>query len=179
MSLVPRRLAVVLIAAAALAVGVRGDDKPPYAGPACSVAVDAFFKDEVWAKVGAPSCLTCHTKGGDAEDSKFLLDDPRKVTGPAQDAALRHNRDAFARMARSHHKDQSRLLLKAVGELTHGGNDVLKPDSPGYRILASFVRRVTAPPSAADMAAVDANAPPFFAGVVMLDDRRLLRRLTF
>ncbi len=178
MSRIPRPVIAVLAAAAAVAVGVRGDEKTPYTGPACTAAVDAFFRDEVWAKIGAPSCLTCHTKGGDAEDSKFLLEDPRKATGAAQDAALRHNRDAFARMARSHHKDQSRLLLKAVGELTHGGNDVLKPDSPGYRILASFVRRVTAPPSAPLAAMPDTDAPPFFAGVVMLDDRRLLRRLT-
>ncbi|HEY1379884.1 MAG TPA: hypothetical protein VGF55_23990, partial [Gemmataceae bacterium] len=48
-----------------------------------------------------------------------------------------------------------------------------------YRILASFVRRVTAPPAEPLAAMPDTTAPPFFAGVVMLDDRRLLRRLTF
>ena len=42
---------------------------------------------------------------------------------------MRHNRDAFARMARLKEKDQSRLLLKVVGGLDHGGEDVLKPDS--------------------------------------------------
>ena len=46
-------------------------------------------------------------------------------------------------------KDQSRLLLKVVGGLEHGGGDVLKPDSTGYRILAEFVRRVNAPPPTA------------------------------
>src|SRR5262245_56925473 len=98
MTRIPRPLAAVLAIGLALAVGVRGDEKTPYTGPACGRAVDAFFKDEVWTKVGAPSCLTCHTKGGDAEDSKFLLRDPRKEVGAAQDEALRHNRDAFARM---------------------------------------------------------------------------------
>src|SRR5262249_20327253 len=55
---------------------------------------------------------------------------------------------------------------------------VLKPDSPGHRILATFVRRVNTPVPAADLAAVDPKAPPFFDGVAMLDDRRLLRRVT-
>ena len=65
--------------------------------------------------------------------------------GSGTEQAMRHNRDAFARMARLKEKDQSRLLLKVVGELDHGGKDVLKPDSAGYRILATFVRRVNAP----------------------------------
>ena len=37
------------------------------------------------------------------------------------------------------------MLLKVVGGLDHGGEDVLKPDSAGYRILAEFVRRVNSP----------------------------------
>ncbi len=154
----------------------RGDEKKQYSGPACAAAADEFFKEEVWGKVGVAKCLTCHKKGGDAEDSRFVLQDPRRVQGPAQEQAMRHNRDAFARMAQLKEKDQSRLLLKVVGQLKHGGKDVLKPDSAGYRILATFVRRVNAP--RADVAVIDPKAPPFFDGVVMLDDRRLLRRLT-
>ncbi len=71
------------------------------------------------------------------------------------------------------------MLLKVVGELEHGGKDVLKPDSAGYRVLADFVRRVNIPsldPPPRDT--MDPKAPPFFDGVVMLDDRRLLRRVT-
>jgi hypothetical protein len=141
--------------------------------------VDNFFQDEVWAKVGLPKCLTCHRKGGDAEDSRFVLIDPRKVVGAARDSATRHNRAAFARMAALKQKDKSRMLLKVVGELDHGGSDVLAPDSVGYRILASFVRRVNGPgPSKAPTGAAGPKAPAFFQGVVMLDDRRLLRRVT-
>src|SRR5205823_11913980 len=104
--------------------------------------------------------------------------DPRKVQGAAQDEALRRNRDAFAKMAAAKEKDQSRLLLKAVGELDHGGKDVLSKEDVGYRTLAGFIRRVNSPVSSADLMAVDPKAPPFFAGVAMLDDRRLVRRLT-
>jgi hypothetical protein len=141
--------------------------------------VDSYFQDEVWARVGQPKCLICHRKGGDAESSKFVLIDPRKVAGAARDSSMRHNRAAFARMAAVKQKDKSRMLLKVVGELDHGGSDVLDPDSAGYRILASFVRRVNASGATGTPAvAADPKAPPFFRGVAMLDDRRLLRRIT-
>ncbi|MCA9207282.1 MAG: DUF1592 domain-containing protein, partial [Planctomycetales bacterium] len=65
------------------------------------------------------------------------------------------------------------------GGLDHGGGEVLKLDSTGYRIVAEFVSRLSAPstlPSGRD--AVDPEVPPFFDGVVMLDDRQVLRRAT-
>lgn len=151
----------------------------PYSGAGCA-AVDEFFNDEVWTKIAAHSCLKCHKTGGDAEDSKFVLRDPKREQNAAQADVMRHNREAFATMARQKEGDQSRLLLKATGKLKHEGEEVLKPDSAGYRVLASFVRRVHAPPAAtlARETAADKNAPPFFDGIVMMDDRRLLRRVT-
>ena len=80
MSACPRSF-LVLAAGLALAAAARGDEPKPYTGAGCAAAVDDFFKDEVWAKVGVRSCLTCHKKGGDAEDSKFVLLDPRKRDG--------------------------------------------------------------------------------------------------
>src|SRR5687767_14777002 len=44
----------------------------PYAGAACAAPVDDHFANEVWAKVGAQTCLECHKAGGDAEDSAFV-----------------------------------------------------------------------------------------------------------
>ena len=130
----------------AFSAGAPGQDKKPYDGPACSRPVDDFFTKEVWAKVGAVRCLQCHKQGGDAEESKLILQDPSKAQGHAQDKALQHNRDALARLARVKAGDQSRLLVKVTGGLNHGGEDVLPPDSKGYAILAEFVRRVNAPP---------------------------------
>ncbi len=147
----------------------------------CTAAVDKFFLDEVWAKVGAQKCLTCHKAGGDAEESKFVLLDPQRVTGNAHDDALRHNRNAFARIAKMREGDQFRVLLKITGGLDHGGENVLPADSTGYRIVADFIKRVNADPSAKPAPTEivdDHDAPPFFAGVSMLDDRRLLRRAT-
>lgn len=144
----------------------------------CAAAVDNFFVDEVWAKVGNQKCLTCHKKGGDGADSGFKLTDPKKVDGAAREAAVRQNATAFAAMAATKEKDKSRLLRKVVGELDHGGKDVLKSDSAEYRILAELVRRVDGGSGKVVLPATDPNAPPFFKDVTMLDDRRLLRRAT-
>ncbi|MBI3861452.1 MAG: hypothetical protein HY290_06110 [Planctomycetia bacterium] len=82
-------------------------------------------------------------------------------------------------MAAEKENGQSRMLLKVAGELDHGGSLVLPPDSPGYRVLADFVRRVHgAGGGPAPLSATDSGATPFFEGVVMLDNRRLLRRVT-
>ena len=149
-------------------------------GTSC-LAVDRYFLDEVWAKVGAQSCLKCHKPGGDAEDSKFVLQDPSRDASPGQGASLQHNRAAFRQMALQRKNNESTMLLKATGELDHGGEDVLKPDSPRYRVLAEYVRGVRAAQEgkleAQPLPAV-AEGPPFFEGIEMLDNRRLLRRLT-
>jgi hypothetical protein len=144
----------------------------------CAAAVDNFFADEMWAKVGSQKCLTCHKKGGDGADSAFKLIDPKKVDGAARENAMRQNAAAFAAMAVAKEKDKSRILQKVVGGLDHGGKDVLKADSTEYRILAELVKRVEGNSGKVVLPTPDPNAPPFFQGVTMLDDRRLLRRAT-
>ena len=143
----------------------RGRRKKPYTGAACATAVDDFFEEEVWAKVGVRSCLTCHHKGGDAEESKFVLLDPRKVRGRPATRPCGTTATPSPGWRRVKEKDQSRMLLKVVGGLDHGGDDVLKPDSAGYRILAEFVRRVNAPrPRTATSPRSTRRPPPFFDG---------------
>jgi len=166
---------------AALAQAVSADEPPMSRERPCAQVVDRFFADEVWAKVGAQKCLTCHKTGGDAEESKFILHDPQRSQGSDKDEVLRQNREAFARMARLKNGNDHRMLVKVIGGLDHGGNDVLKADSTGYRILAEFVRRVNVNGNASskvELSASEQDKPPFFQGVVMLDDQRLLRRLT-
>jgi hypothetical protein len=173
-------LAVVLLLSAKVSARASESADDP-----CPAAVDNFFVKELWAKVAAQSCLTCHKTGGDAEDSKFVLLDPARVQGAEREAAMRRNCQMFTRIAMLKEGDEHRVLLKIVGGLDHGGEAVLKPDSAGYRIVAEFVRRVNQPrgtdprPSAPSppLAQTD-DQQPFFAGVAMLDDRRLLRRAT-
>lgn len=169
----------VAFGAAASAVFAAAAERPAYGAGAC--APDDYFANAVWPKVGALTCLECHKSGGDAEDSEFILVDPRRAPAGEQDDVLHRNRAAFARMAATKSKDQSRLLLKPIGELNHEGKRVIAPDSPAYAVLAEFVRRQAAPPSPEAVAralAADPTAKPFFDGVVMVDDRRLLRRAT-
>jgi Protein of unknown function (DUF1592) len=171
-------LFAILIAALAQA---SAEEPPMSRERPCAQVVDRFFADEVWAKVGAQKCLTCHKTGGDAEESKFILRDPERSQGSDKDEVLRQNREAFARMARLKDGNDFRMLVKVTGGLDHGGNDVLKAESTGYRILEEFVRRVNAnrpASSAVDLAATEHDKPPFFQGVVMLGNPRLLRRLT-
>jgi hypothetical protein len=162
-----------------LPIAVLAEEPKPYTG-LCTATVDPHFVDEVWTKVGAQKCLNCHKAGGDAEESKFLLRDPMRVSGDERAAALLHNQRAFTELAKVKEGADYRVLVKVTGGLDHGGEDVLPKDSTGYRVLSDFIKRVNS--SAASLPAKniveDKNAPPFFAGVTMLDDRRLLRRAT-
>lgn len=168
-------LALTLVISSPAAVRCEEEPSRPLVG--CAGAVDDPFEHEVWAKVGLPKCLTCHRTGGEAEDSGFLLVDPRKSESSARTEVMRQNRAAFARMAAVKQENASRMLLKVVGELDHGGADVLKPDSAAYRVLAEFVRQVNSRATAPAVGA-EPKMPPFLQGVEMLDDRRLLRRAT-
>jgi hypothetical protein len=142
-----------------------------------SGAAGDFFRDEVWAKVAAQNCLKCHKAGGDAEDTKLVLQDPARDLHPDRTASLMHNRAAFVRIAARQAEGTSRLLLKAIGKLDHEGEEAVKPDSAEYRILEEFVRRLSVLVEP-QRATATQNAAPFFEGVAMLDDRRLLRRAT-
>lgn len=179
MSLKACNIALVLATGLFHTTFARGDEKPAERVSGCAGVVDDFFKNEVWEKVGAAKCLTCHKAGGDAETSKFILVDPQKAQGAAQAEAMRQNREAFSKMSKLTDNEQARILVKVVGGLKHGGEEVLKADSTGYRILADFVRRVNGSQTNTPLPpAIDKDAPPFFDGVVRLDDRRLLRRIT-
>ena len=156
-----------------------GEDQSPRPVMACAAAGVNDFENEVWTKVGAAKCLTCHRKGGDAGESPFVLTDLNRTALTARVEAMQLNRAAFARMAAVKEGDQSLMLLKVTGQFDHGGGEVLKRDSSGYRVLAEFVRRANGQGGGV-ATATEANSklPPFFDGVVMLDDRRLLRRAT-
>ncbi len=173
---------LILFLAVLMVLGrpARAAELKPYSGSGCS-ALDDYFVEEVWAKVAAESCLKCHKSGGDAEDSKLVLRDPARLTGAKRIEALRFNRGAFAAMAQVKEGNSTRLLLKSTGQVKHGGKEALKLNSAGHKVLAEFVRLVNAPDAAALAKAAEnaeKNAPPFFSGVAMLDDRKLLRRVT-
>ncbi len=143
---------------------------------ACATSLDPYFVNQVWAKLGSQKCLTCHQPGGDAEESEFLLSDPHKASGAAAVEVMRANRDAFVKLAKIMESDQSLLLLKASGELDHGGGIIAAKDSAGYRVLAEFVRRQTSNGSNATSVNASDPAKPLLDNVSYLSDRALLRR---
>lgn len=174
------RIAAITLATIFLVASIAAGQQPAAYTGRCAAPVDDYFAEEVWARIGAQVCLTCHKSGGDAEESDLVLLDPERSLGPEREDALRRNQGLLLRAALRKEGDKSYLLRKVAGELDHGGEDVLKPDSAGYRILEEFVRRASAAESG-DLSAEmeeDPDAPPFFDGVTMLSDRRLLRRVT-
>lgn len=153
-----------------------------HTGAACWIN-DNDFADSVWAKVGERVCLKCHQANGEAEDSDFLL---RK---PGQDSARRlasiqQNQQAFKTFAKQKQNGRSVLLQKVVGELDHGGGQVLKSDSTEYKILDRFAKKTDRQQGNANPASTKSNpnrsrnAPPFFEGVEMISTSRLLRRVS-
>lgn len=150
--------------------------------PLCPVTrskahVERFFDEEVWPKVLEAECLQCHRSGGDAERTRFILRDLRLASAKESSEWLSLNRQTLERAALWKAGDRSLLLAKVVGELDHGGERVLQPESTGYRLLEQFVRHVNLPSSDAPMLPEGAfEQRPFYDGVAMLDDRRLLRR---
>ena len=169
----------MLIVLAFVTTAANAEDPSPCPGADSVADVDAWFEIEVWAKIGAQECIKCHKQGGDAEDTRLVVREPGLTRGDDRRKLMALNHLAFARVAQLKSKGQCLLLAKVVGGLDHGGKQVLKPNSTGYRILEQFVRRVNEPSTTpSKQSHADSDTPSFFDGVVMLDERRLLRRAT-
>ena len=128
-------------------------------------AVD--FESEVWSKVASRSCLKCHKAGGDAEETRFILLDPA-VTRNAD--WLTQNQKVFSRIAKLRKNDSPLVLLKVTDEVDHEGGEVLAKDSSGFQILKRFVEE--------GATTTTKRHDDFLYGVTMIDNRRLLRRVT-
>lgn len=137
-------------------------------------AIDRFSRD-VWAKVGGLECIKCHKSGGDAEDSRFILHDPTLARGDQRLDLMCRNYVAFRQMAGLKADGKPLLLAKVTGEIDHGGGEVFAKDSTGFRLLEEFIHRMNSSPGKPSDAVTET---PFFDGVVMCDDRQLLRRAT-
>ena len=140
---------------------------------------DRYFEDEVWAKVGERTCLRCHNEKGEAAESAFRLLKP-DLTASANSTWLAQNKTAFEDMAKLAEGDDSRILLKATGQLDHGGGEVLKADSTGLKILQRFVRRLNQQDAQQpeDDMSKESAAAALFDDLTMLPPDRRLRRIT-
>ena len=160
----------------------------PVAGQSMPVPSDATtptplgsilaFESGVWAKVAERTCIRCHHLQGEAKDSDFLLES--SIDGLYDPETLARNQNAMRSVAKKTSGEQSILLQKVVGGLEHGGGQILKPDSTGFRILESFIAQTLLPTNEPKSnPAIDSyEQAPFFDGITMLSESRLLRRIT-
>jgi mono/diheme cytochrome c family protein len=96
-------------------------------------ACSTFFRDRVMGEVLVPVCAQCHVAGGQAGLTRFRvsIDDPNAT----RQSAAGHI-DATDPAA-------SRLLLKPIGGLGHGGGVRIAPDGPEHLVLQEWVGMVT------------------------------------
>src|SRR4051794_33353563 len=83
-----RRTLMALVVWLSGTANVWSAEPQPCQGAGCAAALDAFFAEEVWAKVGEQQCLKCHKPGGDAESSKFVLRDTQRTQAEARVEAM-------------------------------------------------------------------------------------------
>jgi hypothetical protein len=133
------------------------------------VAEAADFADEIWVKVGAKSCIKCHKDGGDAEETRFILEDPALSTGEEWKAK---NWEMFQKVGKLRKDGKPLVLLKVTEEVEHEGGEIFQRGSAGYSLLRNLVN------GEFELEAQTFQKTDFFAGVEMVDDLRLLRRLT-
>lgn len=153
---------------------------PPGDQPTAASCTGHRFHD-TWIKVGERLCLKCHVDKGEAAESDFVLRDALGAATAEQAQAMRDNYAALRKLAVMREEDgRARLLVKATGGLDHGGGEVLKVDSSEFRVLEEFVqsRQLNAGSPVADSLLLNDVSEDLFAGVQMISDQRLLRRVT-
>ncbi len=131
------------------------------------VSTREFFAQEVWPKVMAKKCITCHAPGGlAAERYSSLLLFPTSYPG-----FLDYNLASLTDLAKTEYEDVSILLQKPLGKLKHGGGVQLEEGSPEFATLSALVERLRSAPSC------ETNVVPAApAGVVLADAAATYRR---
>lgn len=117
-----------------------GDDADTPGDPDAPCVDDqAYFDDVLWPEVLGVTCANCHTAQGIARDSSLVFQPPAVAN------YLEQNRQAFAEVAELERDGVSIVLLKPLGELSHGGGEQIQVDSEPYLQIAEFVHRLDEP----------------------------------
>jgi hypothetical protein len=141
-----------------------GGDSP---NSSSCVSTREYFAQEVWPKVMAKKCITCHAPGGlAAERYSSLLLFPASYPG-----FLDQNLASLTDLAKTEYDDVSVLLQKPLGKLKHGGGAQIEEGSAEYTLLSSLVDRLR---DATSCATEDAPAAP--QGVILADAAATYRR---
>ena len=104
------------------------------ASPSC-VSTREFFTNSVYGKA-LRTCAGCHTPGGQADQrgAKF------KMFPETYPDFVSANLDGIRDYAKLDYDGKPLLLLKPLGERSHGGGPVLTEDSEEFKILAAMVK---------------------------------------
>lgn len=143
--------------------GAPGDEVPE--GPAC-VSNAQFFEEEVQGKVLGVVCESCHTRGGLARHTEFILEPQSHPRFAEENAATL---ESLAGLERD---GTSVLLLKPRGLEDHGGGEVLTEDSEEFAILQEYLDRLENPVACDD----EADAETHGAGLTLLDAEGTVRK---
>ncbi len=129
--------------------------------PSSACEPDAtYFQQQVWNRVIATRCATCHSAGGVAEGSRMVY------LAATADNAMQKNLEAAKGMAIATENGQP-LLLRRPNGTNHNGGVVITPESAEYQALSAFTARVRGDAGACEATSCNAGDP----------GPRLLRRL--
>lgn len=128
----------------------------------------AFFRDQVWSSILQSNCRNCHNAGGAAKDSKLVL--VGSEWGPTY---LDQNMKITEEVARNQRDGKSLLLLKPVGDASHGGGAVLDKDSAELKTLEEFIKRIDNPVTCGNNGSNDTSA---YKGLEMISASAALRK---
>lgn len=97
-----------------------------------------YFGREVWSAWMSTDCFKCHSPDGVAVANKarFVLQPP---TYPG---FLDANLASIREIAKNEYEGKSLILLKPLGEQSHGGGKVLEEDSEKYESLVALIERL-------------------------------------
>lgn len=97
-----------------------------------------YFAQKVWAPVMSKHCMKCHSPDGVAvEEGASLVLLPSSYPG-----FLDANLESVKQLALTEYDGDSVLVRKPLGELDHGGGQVIEPGSSEHKALVEFVKNL-------------------------------------
>jgi hypothetical protein len=162
----PRALAAIALAAACSSSSADEEGPGGVSQQPCLSNRD-FFAQRVWAPVMSKICLKCHGPDGVATDENAAL----YLLPSSYPGFLDANLDTVAEIAKTEYDGKSILLRKPLGEMDHGGQVQLTPDSAEYQALEELVARLAEPETCPE-----APATAAFPDVALLDEVGTLRK---
>ena len=130
-------------------------------------ATRTYFEQSVWSPFMSTQCAKCHTPDGPAvvaSHAKFVIQ-PASYPG-----FIDTNLENLKEISKIQYEGKSELLLKPLGQMSHGGGAVLEESSDEYKALVELVERL----GTTDTCAAAGDAP--LPGVTLLDAPSTLRK---